>query len=157
MTVDDELCVHPTACRDLLQHVLFPTDFLENADLAFPVVKALSALGAQEITLLHVQDSSRIHPHLSDRLNEFNRIDEQRLTGLKLSITAETERENVSIHISYGRPVPEILRLSKELGATCLVLGRHGRGAIAEAALGGTSHNVIRHAEVPVLTVPNDR
>lgn len=152
---DEELCVHPTACEELLGQLLFPTDFSENADIAIPVVEDLVRKGAAALTLLHVQDSSRIDPHLSERLNEFNSIDEQRLLELKERI-AESGTSEISTTVSYGRPVPEILRVVKEIGCTCLVLGRHGRGAILEAILGSVSHNVIRKAEVPVLIVPHE-
>ena len=69
-------------CRPL-EHVLFPTDFSDNAERAFSYVKQLAALGARRITLFHVQDRSRIDPHLADRLEEFNRIDTGRSNLLR--------------------------------------------------------------------------
>lgn len=153
--VEDELCVHQAACRDLLDHVLFPTDFSENADIAFPVVELLAQRGARNVTLLHVQDSSRIDPHLSHRLNEFNCIDEQRLRELGDRIE-DAGSAQVSNCISYGRPVPGILRIAKEINSTCLVPGRYGRGTIAETILGSVSHNIVRNAEAPVLVVPHE-
>jgi nucleotide-binding universal stress UspA family protein len=38
-------------------------------------------------------------------------------------------------------------------GATMIVTGSRGRGALAGAVLGSVSHNLIKHATVPVLVV----
>lgn len=71
-------CVKGETC-DFVRHILFPTDFSDNAAHAFQTVKQLVAAGAKEVTLLHVQDKACIDPHLIYRLHEFNRIDGERL------------------------------------------------------------------------------
>lgn len=63
---------------DFAGHVLFPTDFSENADHAFAYVEKLAAEGARRVTRLHVQGRARIDPHLMDRLEEFDQIDRAR-------------------------------------------------------------------------------
>jgi nucleotide-binding universal stress UspA family protein len=35
-----------------------------------------------------------------------------------------------------------------------IVMGRQGRGPIPEIFLGSVSHNMVRHAPIPVLLVP---
>ena len=57
--VNGDLGVQPASC-DFSEHVLFPTDFSENADHAFTYVEKLATDGARRITLLHVQDKARI-------------------------------------------------------------------------------------------------
>jgi len=49
------------ACS-LLEHVLFPTDFSENAASAFGFLKKMVAGGVGKVTLMHVQDKSKIDP-----------------------------------------------------------------------------------------------
>lgn len=82
---EEEDGLPPTDIREcsLTDHILFPTDFSENANLAFEYVKEMVAAGAKKIALVHVQDKSRISPHLSHRLNEFNEKDTDRLNTLK--------------------------------------------------------------------------
>ncbi|HEX6925277.1 MAG TPA: universal stress protein [Longimicrobiaceae bacterium] len=50
-------------------------------------------------------------------------------------------------------PVEEILRLASA-DVDLLVLGTHGRGALARALIGSVSSAVVRQAECPVLLVP---
>lgn len=139
-------------CSDFTKHVLFATDFSDNAEKAFEQVKQLVANGAHSVTLLHVQDKARIDPHLTHRLEEFNRIDQERLERLRDELTRQGATD-VAIRIPYGSPTQEILRLSAEED-TLIVMGSQGRGFISEVFLGSVTHNVARHALVPVLIVP---
>ncbi|MFW5915552.1 MAG: hypothetical protein ACOCTQ_03655, partial [Planctomycetota bacterium] len=66
-------CVSGTC--DFLGRVLFPTDFSDNADHAFGWLREVVRNGARHVTLLHVQDETKIGKHLEHRLDEFNEID----------------------------------------------------------------------------------
>src|SRR5512136_1150319 len=71
-------CVAGKPC-DFTGYALFPTDFSPNADHAFTYLEELAHHGLRRVTLMHVQDTARIDPHLSGRLAEFNDIDRERL------------------------------------------------------------------------------
>ncbi|MFZ3046290.1 MAG: universal stress protein [Desulfatirhabdiaceae bacterium] len=57
-------------------------------------------------------------------------------------------------HLSAGRPVSEIINLSRDYQATLLVLGRTGKDWFEEYWLGGVSHRVAEQSELPVLMIP---
>jgi nucleotide-binding universal stress UspA family protein len=57
-------------------------------------------------------------------------------------------------HLAVGRTVEEILRLSRDYGATMIVMGRTGKDWFREYWLGGVSHQVAELSELPVLLVP---
>lgn len=143
-----------SACRDLRRHVLFCTDFSDTAERAFQYVERIVKSGAQFVTLLHVQDKTRIGRHLEHRLEEFNRTDQERLERLKARLE-EAAEVNVRIQIPYGHPVEEILRVTdEEQDDTLIVMGSQGRGFLSRVFLGSVSHQVVRTASVPVLLVP---
>lgn len=142
-----------TADADCLRHVLCPTDFSDNAEHAFAYVEQIVQCGARRVTLLHVQDRSRIGKYLEDRLAEFNGIDQARLERLRERLV-ELGAIDVDIRLPYGSPTEEILKEARAGGASLLVMGSQGRGRIAEIFLGSVSHNVARHAPVSVLLVP---
>ena len=133
--------------------ILHPTDFSETAGKAFAAVEAIAGSTAvSRVTLMHVQDKERLTSHLRDRLEEFNRIDGERLDAL----TGRLKQRGVAdvrIDIAYGSPVQEILRISKE-GCSLIAMGGQGRGYTSEILLGSVSHNVGRHSGCPVLLVP---
>jgi nucleotide-binding universal stress UspA family protein len=145
------VCEEPT-CNPL-GHVLFPTDFSDNAEHAFSYVQRIAECGAKRITLLHVQDQIKIDRHLKDRLEEFNRIDTERLERLKAELVKRGVQD-VRIELPYGSPKKEIVARTKRDDVSLVVMGSQGRGYLAELFLGSVSHAVARHSEVPVLLIP---
>ena len=141
---------------DLSSHILFPTDFSDNAAIAFEYMKNMVGNGVSKVTLAHVQDQTRISPYLLDRLVEFNRKDAKRLQEMqaKLSEIADVE---VDIQLLYGSPTSEILRLISEKKIPLVVMGRQGRGFIKDIFLGSVSHNISRYSEASVLLIPAKR
>jgi nucleotide-binding universal stress UspA family protein len=53
-----------------------------------------------------------------------------------------------------GPPAEVILDAARRAGAALIVVGSHGRGAVAAAVLGSTADAVIRRSGLPVLAVP---
>lgn len=142
--------------QDLLRHILFPTDFSENADIAFEHVKEMVKNGVKKVTIFHIQDESKINPYLLHRLVEFNEIDNGRLQKLKAELLSLNQAE-VQIQIRYGAPTSEIIKLVDEEKIPLIVMGTQGRGFIKEIFLGSVSHNIVRHASASVLLIPGNR
>jgi nucleotide-binding universal stress UspA family protein len=59
---------------------------------------------------------------------------------------------DVSRTVVDGPAAEALVRCSRD--ADLLVVGRHGRGAVARLLMGSTSHDVVRHARCPVAVVP---
>ena len=57
----------------------------------------------------------------------------------------------IGTHLRTGEPDKEIIRLSEEIGATLIVMGSRGLGAVRRALMGSVSDSVVRHAHCPVL------
>jgi len=150
-----EVCIEASRC-DFSGHILFPTDFSENADLAFTYIEKLVSDGARHVTLLHVQDMSRIAPHLKDRLEEFNKIDRGRLEKMKEDLRQKGNAV-VDIELVYGAPFTETMQVILERNINLVVMGSQGRGFIPELFLGSLSHNVARNSEASVLLIPAKR
>jgi len=141
---------------DFTRHVLYVTDFSDHAQRAFAYVGELVAAGARRVTLLHVQDQTRLDTHLEDRLAEFNAIDRERLEMLKARLEEMGDAE-IAMEVPYGSPIDEILKRTREGRTGLVVMGTHGRGFVSELFLGSVSHNVARHSEAPVLLIPGQR
>jgi nucleotide-binding universal stress UspA family protein len=55
-----------------------------------------------------------------------------------------------------GRPASVILDLADREKAGLIVVGRRGRGEVAELLLGSVSHEIVLHSRRPVLLVPRN-
>ncbi len=151
--VAEEEIILTSEKMDLVNHILYPTDFSENADVAFKYISEMAAGKAKKITLLHVQDKSKISPHLESKIEEFNRLDEARLKGMKemLENLGNAEIETI---VKYGSPSLEILRLVEDLDVKLVVMGNQGRGYVKEFFLGSVSQNIARLSPSSVLLIP---
>lgn len=136
----------------LLDHILFPTDFSENAAAAFAELKKMAGQ-CGKITLLHIQDKTRISPDKLANLDDFNEKDHRRLEELQAELCA-TGAAAVDIKLTLGSPIEEILHFVKDQGVSLVVMGCQGRGFIKDIFLGSVSQNVARNAMASVLLVP---
>jgi nucleotide-binding universal stress UspA family protein len=154
---ESEPAAELAAGGNLLEHILFPTDFSENAQTAFKFLKTMVENGAVgRITLYHVQDKARITPDKLSRLDEFNAADHQLLSGLLAELQA-AGAPAVDIQLSFGSPSAETIHFIKEHGVSLVVMGSQGRGFIKEVFLGSVSNNIARHSAASVLLVPAER
>lgn len=139
-----------------LGHVLHPTDFSEGSERAFGAVEEIARATNASLTLCHVQDEVRLLPHLADRLEEFDRVDRERLARLAHRLTALGAAE-VRCEVERGRPIPVLLERSRAGDVTLIVAGCQGRGYVREVAMGSVASALARLARVPVLFVPLPR
>src|SRR5690606_8679222 len=56
-------------------------------------------------------------------------------------------------HLIDGVPYEAILTEAERLGVDLIVMGTHGRGALANALVGSVAQHVVRYGTVPVCTV----
>jgi nucleotide-binding universal stress UspA family protein len=144
------------ACAQLFERILFPTDFSETAEQAFHYLQHIVGAMRSRVTLLHVQDKSRLSPHLLSRLEEFNEIDAERLGRLRDRLLQQGASE-VDLKLEFGLPLPVILDALAKGSFSLIVMGSQGRGFVSELTLGSVANGVARKASRPVLFVPKPR
>lgn len=52
-----------------------------------------------------------------------------------------------------GRPATVINKVADEVNADVVLVGRRGRGGVAELLLGSVSHELVQHSKRPVLVI----
>lgn len=145
----------PAACN-IFEHILFPTDFSENAEKAFEYLKKMVSDGVKKVTLAHVMDQAIIDPYLKNRQEEFSEVDQKKLEALKEELVT-LGNVAVDVKLLYGSPSAELLKLIEKEIISLVVMGSQGRGFIPQVFLGSVSHNLARHASASVLLIPAKR
>ncbi|KAF1086249.1 Universal stress protein [Sporotomaculum syntrophicum] len=153
--LEDEYEPDTAGSFSISDHILCPTDFSENAEQAFEYLLGMASKGVKKITLMHVQDQT-ISKYLGDRLDELNRIDDERLQNLKQRLQSISNAE-VNTEIKHGNPSVEVLKTVQEIGVQLVIMGSQGRGFVKELFLGSVSHNIVRQADASVLLIPARR
>lgn len=144
----------------MFQRILFPTDFSEPAVKAKGELKKLSDCKVGEVHLMHVVDIRMLSfSEMLDSVDiadlelraEFEKTARSRLQRWKKEL--EELGFTVHTHVKYGIPFVEIMEYAKETGATLIMMGHRGHGAVEEVLLGSTAEKVARKAPIPVLLV----
>ena len=74
--------------------------------------------------------------------------------GAVVAEEAGFEAEPLVVADDPGRSVADtVIKAARERKAPAIVVGAHGHGRVAEALMGSTSRDLIRHADCPVLVV----
>lgn len=76
------------------------------------------------------------------------------VAAIDAAVSPEVRKHvRVKERIVYGHPSQQILEVAQQEHADLIVMGVHGRGALDLMMFGSTTHQVVRHAHCPVLTV----
>ncbi len=140
----------------LLKHVLLPTDFSENATLAYEKLKEMLVLGVGKISLITVMKKSWMEPYLNRPMDDFRRLSTVSLEQMKAEL-ADLNFENVDITVTDGTPSQRVLKFIDRKDVSLVVMGTQGRGFVKEIYLGSLSHNLVRHANAAILLIPHKR
>lgn len=137
-----------------INKILFPTDFSGCAEAAFSYA---AHLAEQYDAALHVLN---VRTHASDDVLTFSSLAEDECNTSLLtderSVLAEIVGDAIPvIHAQLQAAVPAkgILSYASEQEVDLIVMGTHGRRGIDRLMLGSSTEEVVRLANVPVLTV----
>jgi nucleotide-binding universal stress UspA family protein len=143
-----------------IRHILVPTDFGEPADAALTYGRELAGRFGATLHVLHVADNiyvttfgaenyAAVAPDLQRELEERARV---RLNELVIDSDGSGPRTKTVVMTSAS-PAFAIIDYAKENGIDLIVMGTHGRGALAHLLMGSVADRVVRLASCPVLTV----
>lgn len=142
-----------------VQKILWPTDFSDRAGQALDYVKSLTRKYEAEIHVLYVIEDVMHHPewygdfeagHIEKMLARAKGKARQRLEQI-----CSEHLEDCPFyvrHVAVGDPAREILRLVEKEKIDMIVIAT--RGTKAHFRFGSVAEKVVKHASVPVVTIP---
>lgn len=148
-----------------LKSILWATDFSDAANEALKYAIAFAEQFDAHLHLLHVVHEPTAEvpefgmglafpayvENLPKRMAE---LEEQAIEKLTHSLPDNwQEGRHVTIAVKHGPPFVEIVRYAKEHETDMIVLGTHGRSALAHVLLGSVAERVVQKAPCPVLTI----
>lgn len=143
-----------------LKRVLVATDFGPASESALRYGQALARGFGAELHVLHVVENiltrvmdsygyAAIAPEVQQDLERAGRKQTEAL------VSEEDRRElhAVAATVSSNSPADAIVAYARHAGIELIVVGTHGRGAVAHLFMGSVAERVVRLAACPVLTV----
>ena len=142
-----------------ISRILVPTDFSEPSDEALEYAKGLASCLGSSIHVLHVLEDLAAHAwttevYVSALPGVHDEMERQARDRLDQALTPEEKAKyKAEVALRMGSAFVEVVRYAREHGIDLIVMGTHGRGAIAHMLLGSVAERVVRKAPCPVLTV----
>ncbi len=146
----------------MIKRIMVPTDGSERAELAAGFAMDLAKATGAELLFLNVVDE--VSPAYVYELESNAQVDVAELDDLRrkfgkeavarLKEKADAAGLTSATKVVDGHPWQEILNQVESEGADHIVIGSHGRRALAAAILGNVAVNVIHGAKVPVTVIP---
>lgn len=131
--------------------IVLTTDFSEAARRAYePAAELANTFGA-DVVLLHVHQTLTGPNDDSDYAGDLKRAEE------KLSDERSRLPEGVTVHpqaIAATQVPQAVANFADTLGARCIVVSTHGHAGLRHLIMGSDAEGIVRHAHVPVLSVP---
>lgn len=141
-----------------LKKILVATDFSPHAAVALRHAVGLAQAFKSELVLVNVVEPA-------DMMTQLPPIGESYFSPALIQAQEDYAKQqgeeavrscgypNARFIIRQGSPFFEILAAAKEENADLIVIGTHGRGAIAHILMGSVAERVVRKAACPVLVV----
>lgn len=135
----------------MLETVLVPVDFSDDARYLLEFCEGLPGLGVKKVVLVHVVDASGMEgPVISAKVDNVR---------TKLGREVEPLKEaglEVEVRITTGETPREIVLLATQLDAGAIIMGSHGKRILDELLRGSVSDRVLEESPIAVMLVRFD-
>ncbi len=154
LRADEEGAICQLRTRELLRHVLYPTDFSPIADQGVEFLEGLASKGISKVTVFHSLYAPEIHP------TSVLEADEALIQGLLESLADRLKQAGVPrVETTQlkGHPTANIVDFLRKSDCSMVIMGTQGKGFFSEIFLGSVAYNVARLASCPVLLLPRKK
>lgn len=143
-----------------LKHILVATDFGDASQTAFLYGRELARAFGATLHVLHVADDLSIRAAaMSGYPMDFGQLQQDLEVSARQEAQALlSDEDRIVLHaeaevVSSAAPAMAITTYARDKHIDLIVLGTHGRGAVAHMLIGSVAERVVRTAPCPVLTV----
>lgn len=141
------------------QRILVPTDFSDVSAAAVRCASAVAEAFDASLTLVHVAEDLVEESLTAGAGTTWSeapqvRVEENAKARLEaICASPDLQGRRVDCALLVGSPIPRILEFAQAHAFDLIVMGTHGRRAIARMLLGSVAECVVRTSPCPVLTV----
>jgi nucleotide-binding universal stress UspA family protein len=143
-----------------IANVLIATDFEEPSEAALVYARELARQFGATLHVLHVVDDITAQDvAIEGYMANLDELQEEREAQARAHLAAVvTDEDRAARHArtviaTSNAPALAIVTYAKDAGIDLIVVGTHGRHALAHFFLGSVAEKVVRLAPCPVLTV----
>jgi universal stress protein A len=143
-----------------LKRILVATDFGEPADAALNYGRELARTFGAELVVLHVAENVLtrgfgVEGYVAAYPELQRDVEESALRHLD-TVLSDADRTTLgakAVVLTSNDPAVAMVGYARETSVDLIIMGTHGRGAVAQLLMGSVAERVVRTAPCPVLTV----
>jgi len=144
-----------------LKKILVATDFGEPSEAALAYGRELARTFGASLTIVHVADNILTRAYGADGIAliadpelqvQLEVAAQQQVDGLIFDEDRKTLKAS-GVILTSNTPSAAIVSYARDEAFDLIVMGTHGRGAVAHLLMGSVAERVVRLAPCPVLTV----
>jgi nucleotide-binding universal stress UspA family protein len=144
----------------LLKQILVATDFSEPSEAALAYGRELARTFGARLTVVHACENIAARAYGADGFvfaePELQRDVEAAARKQIDALLSDEDRNVLQAHavvLTANSTAASIVGFAREINTDLIVMGTHGRGAVAHLLMGSVAERVVRTAPCPVLTV----
>lgn len=149
----------------LPRHILVATDFSDASHPALEAAAAQARSAGSKVSLVHVFDPTPMIPPAAipapRKMEESIAREMEERVVEELSVVRKQVFADVpdvsEVPLRHANAAFAICQYAEKNGVDLIVLGTHGRTGLSHLLIGSVAERVVRHARVPVLTVPTPK
>lgn len=146
--------------NQLMNKILVPTDFSEQAENALRVAAILARKHDAEIYLLHMMEIPMQHADPGSARSDipeaifFMKLAHQRFSN----VMKKEYLKDIKVHetVEFHEAFDGIMEISKKYECDVIIMGSSGADGLKEIFIGSNTEKVVRHSEIPVLVIKNE-
>jgi nucleotide-binding universal stress UspA family protein len=140
-----------------MRHILFPTDFSENAENAIYYGLSMYSDEPCKFTIFNTYPIPYANPDVPIPINDIASEGADKYFKLLIkNINKEFPNNTFKIQTEFniGELVPTIRSLIKRKKINQIIMGTQGATGLTEALIGSSTASVIKHVKFPVIAIP---
>lgn len=144
-----------------VKKILVPTDFSENAELAFKRAVEIAEVFNSEVILLHAipTENAMVSTYLgengSEELKKKLTEESNQMFSKLINKYVKDKKIKTSFVVKFGEPYNEILKSEVEQNINLIVIASHAKSFFEDVFFGSTTEKVVRRSKKSVLVVRN--
>jgi nucleotide-binding universal stress UspA family protein len=136
-----------------IQRILWPTDFSEGAEAAFPYAAVLADWHDADLHVVNVREGGDAQGDASFPVSDARLADRLRAEGQPSQAPELDAMTLVQEQLEAASPADGIVSYARDHDIDLVVSGTHGRRGLQRMLMGSVAEEVLRRAPCPVLTV----
>ena len=140
---------------EVINKIVVPLDFHEQSMIALEQTRGIAKFMNAEIIILYIIEQSDIIPSIFRKSEQEKVVHEElkkRLDDLAVS-TSEKFKLTVSVRIEKGKVYEQILKVSSEVKARFIIMGKNDAEEGYKRLIGANTSHVIANSDCPVITI----